>query len=131
FGGSPLIEEEAFKLKPGELSGIVSVEGNFIVLRCQGRTRPVQTDFNAVRPELVKDIQEKKLRILMTKEFDRLRETSQVDNFIAGTSQSGARGASPVTLGPTPQQQRAGMMPPQGQVGMPPQGPGFGMAPNG
>jgi len=59
YGGSPLIEEEAFKLKAGELSGIVAIDGQFIVLRCQGRTRPVQTDFNAVRGELVKDIQEK------------------------------------------------------------------------
>jgi parvulin-like peptidyl-prolyl isomerase len=131
FGGSPLIEEEAFKLKQNELSGIVAVDGQYIILRCLGRTKPVQTNFNDVRPELVKDIQEKKLRMLMTKEFDRLRETSQVDNFVAGTSQSGARGASPITLGPTPQQQRAGMMPPQGQVGMPPQRPGAGMAPNG
>jgi hypothetical protein len=131
FGGSPLIEDEAFKLKQGELSGIVAVDGQYIILRCLGRTKPVQTNFNDVRPELVKDIQEKKLRILMTKEFDRLRETSQVDNFVAGTSQSGARGTSPITLGPTPQQQRAGMLPPPGQAGMPPQGPGVGMAPNG
>jgi hypothetical protein len=130
FGGSPLIEEEAFKLKLGDISGIIAVDGQYIILRCLGRTKPVPTNFNDVRPELVKDIQEKKLRMLMTKEFDRLRETSQVDNFVAGTSQSGARGASPITLGPTPQQQRAGMMPPQGQPGMP-QGYGAGMAPNG
>src|SRR5205814_6896498 len=113
FGGSPLIEEEAFKLKPGELSGIVSVEGNFIVLRCQGRTRPVQTDFNAVRGELAKDIQEKKLRVMMTKEFDRLREVAQIDNFMAGSSQSGGRTAGPVSLTPNPAQSpRAGALPP-------------------
>jgi len=116
YGGSPLIEEEAFKLKPGEISGIVSVEGQFIVLRCLGRTKPVPTNFNEIRGELTKDIQEKKLRILMTKEFDRLRETSQVDNFLVGSSRSGARSASPVTLAPTGQQPRA--------AGALPQGPG-------
>ena len=94
YGGSPLVEEEAFKLKAGELSGIVAVDGQYILMRCQGRTRPVQTDFNAVKSELVKDIQEKKVRSQMTKEFDRLREVAQVDNFLAGTSQSGARMAS-------------------------------------
>jgi parvulin-like peptidyl-prolyl isomerase len=130
FGGSPLIEEEAFKLRPGELSGIVAVDGQYIILRCLGRTKPVPTNFNDVRPELVKDIQEKKLRILMTKEFDRLRDTSQVDNFIAGTSQSGARGASPVTLGPAPQQQRAGMISPAGQGMLPPPRAGA-LPPNG
>ena len=110
FGGSPLIEEEAFKLKAGELSGIVSVEGQFIILRCLGRTKPVQTDFNAVRGELIKDIQEKKLRVLMTKEFDRLREVSQVDNFLSGTSQSGGRTAGPVALTPTNSPPRAGAL---------------------
>jgi parvulin-like peptidyl-prolyl isomerase len=100
YGGSPIVEQEAFKLKPGELSGIVAVEGQFIILRCLGRTKPVQTDFNAVRGELIKDIQEKKLRLLMTKEFDRLREVAQVDNFLAGSSQSGVRSTSPVTLVP-------------------------------
>lgn len=94
-GGSPLIETEAFKLKAGELSGIVSVDGQFIILRCLGRTKPVPTDFNAVRGELVKDIQEKKLRLLMTKEFDHLRDVAQVDNFLAGSSQSGRPANAP------------------------------------
>jgi parvulin-like peptidyl-prolyl isomerase len=114
FGGSPVIEDEAFKLKAGELSGIVAVDGQFIVMRCQGRTRPVQTDFNAVQGELVKDIQEKKLRMLMTKEFDRLRQVSQVDNFLAGSSHSGARSVSPVGLlpsGPGNQQGMTGISP--------------------
>ena len=113
YGGSPMIEDEAFKLRVGELSGIVSVEGQFIILRCVGRTRPVQTDFNAVRSELVKDIQEKKLRMLMTKEFDRLREVAQIDNFMAGTSQGGGRSAGPLSLVPNTQQPpRAGTLPP-------------------
>ena len=119
FGGSPLIEDEAFKLKQNEISGIVAVEGQFIILRCLGRTRPVQTSFNEVRAELTKDIQEKKLRMQMTKEFDRLRETSQVDNFLAGTSQSGARSAGPVALVPNGQQPRnTGILPQPGPGGM-------------
>src|SRR5207248_4785676 len=118
YGGSPMVEEEAFKLRAGELSGIVSVEGQFIILRCVGRTKPVPTDFNTVRGELVKDIQEKKLRVLMTKEFDRLREVAQIDNFMSGTSQSGGRSAGPVALTPNPAQSpRAGASPPPAAVG--------------
>ena len=45
FGGSPLIEDEAFKLKAGDLSGIVSVDGQFIILRCMGGRSPVQNEF--------------------------------------------------------------------------------------
>ena len=48
FGGSPVIEDEAFKLRAGELSGILAVDGQYIILRCLGRTKPVQTNFNDV-----------------------------------------------------------------------------------
>ena len=102
YSGSPVVEDAAFGLKAGEISGIVAVDGQFIMMRCLGRTKPVTTDFNTVRAELVKDIEEKKLRLQMTKEFDRLRQVSQVDNFLAGSSQSGVRSASPVNLGPAP-----------------------------
>ena len=88
-GGSPVIEEAAFKLKPGELSGVVAIDKQFIIMRCLGRTKPEQIAYEDVKELLVRDIQEKKLRVLMTNEFDRLRATAQVDNFLAGTTQSG------------------------------------------
>jgi parvulin-like peptidyl-prolyl isomerase len=87
--GQPLLEKEAFRLKPGELSGIIAMGDKYIILRCQGRTQPIVKDFNAVKDELFRDIQEKKLRLAMAKEFDRLKESSQIDNFLAGTSQAG------------------------------------------
>ena len=101
-GGSPLIEEEAFRLQQGELSGIVALENQFVIMRCLGRTRPVQVDYAAVKHLIHKDIQEKKLRGLMTTEFDRLRESSQVDNFLAGTTQAGrqARPTAGATIAP-------------------------------
>ncbi|MDA1055608.1 MAG: peptidylprolyl isomerase [Planctomycetota bacterium] len=91
FGGQPIVEEEAFSLEAGQLSGILNVGDKFVILRCVGRTKPVVQDFNAVKDELYKDIQEKKLRIAMADEFDRLKETAQIDNFLAGTSQSGRK----------------------------------------
>lgn len=92
YGGSGILEEEAFKLKQGEISGIIAVADQFIILRCQGYTRPVKVDFETVKEEIVKDIEEKKYRLLMTKEFDRLRDKSQVDNFlVAGQSVIGSK----------------------------------------
>ncbi len=82
YGGAGILEEEAFKLKQGEISGIIAVTDQFIILRCQGFTRPVKVDFEAVKEEIVKDIEEKKYRALMTKEFDRLKDKSQIDNFL-------------------------------------------------
>ena len=64
-GGSPAVEDEAFKLKQGELSGIVSVDNQFIILRCLGRTKPVQVDINSIQDELAKEIEEKMKKILL------------------------------------------------------------------
>ena len=89
FGGQPMVEEEAFKLKPGEISGVLAVADKFIILRCLGRTKPVVRSLDTVKDELVKDIREKKTRIAMSREFDRLKAGSQIDNFLAGTTTSG------------------------------------------
>ncbi len=100
--GQPLLEKEAFRLKPGELSGIIAMGDKYIILRCLGRTQPVVKEFHAVKDELYRDILEKKLRLAMAKEFDRLKESSQIDNFLAGTSQggrlAGAKTASPASF---------------------------------
>ncbi|HUE72071.1 MAG TPA: peptidylprolyl isomerase [Pirellulaceae bacterium] len=92
--GGGVIEEEAFKLKPGELSGILAADDQFILLKCIGRTKPVAVDFASVKNNLYKDIHEKKIRVEMNKEFDRLLASAQVDNYLAGTSQPGRRAAA-------------------------------------
>ncbi|HTN76415.1 MAG TPA: peptidylprolyl isomerase, partial [Pirellulaceae bacterium] len=97
-GGQPVIEKAAFALKPGDLSSIVAVEDKFVIMRCIGRTRPVVKDYKDVKDELMTDIEEKKMRIAMAKEFDRLKLAAQVDNFLAGTSQEGARKQTLVPL---------------------------------
>ena len=98
-GGQPIVEEEAFRLQPGgdkSLSGILNVGDKYIILKCLGFTKPKVTEFASVKNELFKDIHEKKLRIAMADEFDRLKEAAQIDNFLAGTSQSGRmQGPSP------------------------------------
>jgi parvulin-like peptidyl-prolyl isomerase len=93
YGGQPAIEEEAFRLQAGELSGIIAVNDKFIILRCLGRTKPEvdAEDFEAVRDILYKDIHEKKLRMAMAREFDRLKEVAQIDDFLAGTSHTPQR----------------------------------------
>lgn len=90
-GGQPMIENEAFKLKPGEISSIVAIEDKFIIMRCLGRTRPVVKDYKDVQNELYADLHEKMLRLAMAKEFDRLKENAQIDNYLTGTVQSGAK----------------------------------------
>ncbi len=80
-GGQPALEKEAFSLKPGELSGIVATGEKYVILRCQGMTEPVVSDFSAVREELQLMLQEKKSRQAMAKMFDQLKDSAKIDNF--------------------------------------------------
>lgn len=89
YGGQPALEEEAFRLSEGELSGIVAMGKQYVVLKCLGKTKPLISDMEDVRDELFKDIHEKKIRMAMNDEFDRLREDAQIDNFLANTTQVG------------------------------------------
>jgi parvulin-like peptidyl-prolyl isomerase len=88
YSGQAQLEEAAFKLQPGELSGIIQVRDKFLILRCEGRTEPVKVDEAEVREILTRDIYEKKLRIAMSEKFESIRTESRIDNYLAGTSQA-------------------------------------------
>lgn len=95
YGGQPSIEREAFALKAGELSGIVAAGDNYIILRCQGYTEPVVDNLADVKSELVRDLKEKKLSQAMAAEFDRLKETAEIDNFFDAAKQAPQIAAQP------------------------------------
>ncbi len=90
-GGQPALEKEAFRLKPGEVSGIVQIMEKFVILYLEAFTEPVQVSAAEVRELIYEDIHEKKQRMAMTREFDRLKEQAKIDNFLAGTSHSPAK----------------------------------------
>ena len=87
-GGQPLLEKEAFALKPGELSGVISVDDKFVILRCEGFTKPTEVEFAKVRDDIYQDLLQKKMHSAMSDCFERLQESATIDNFLAGTSQS-------------------------------------------
>jgi hypothetical protein len=89
FSGNPVLEEQAFGLKPGELSGIVALGEQFVVMRMQGFTEPVVQDYASVKDELAKELREKKLRTAMQDKLDVLMKDAQIDNFLEKTSQTG------------------------------------------
>lgn len=90
FGGQQILEDQAFGLKPGEISGLIPIGKNWVILWCKGHTTPVVQNFDDVRDELYKDILEKKMRIAMAEEFERITTTAQIDNFLEGSSQPGS-----------------------------------------
>lgn len=104
YSGQPEIEKEAFRLKPGELSGIVVLGDKYIIMRCLQRTEPASPpSFADVKEELFKDIHEKKLRIAMSERFEEIREAARIENVLAGTSQAGKKpgqAGSPTSVRP-------------------------------
>ena len=52
YSGQPALEREAFALKTGELSGIIQIADRFMILLCEGYTKPVEVTFDEVREEL-------------------------------------------------------------------------------
>lgn len=80
--GQPLLEQEAFSLRPGELSGIVQVGDKFVILFCEGHTKPMQVAFEEVRDLLWDEILEKKTRAAMTEYFARLKDEARIGNFL-------------------------------------------------
>jgi parvulin-like peptidyl-prolyl isomerase len=89
-GGRPHIEEEVFRLKPGELSGIVAIGDKYLIMHCLGLTDPVVAELAAVHEELYKNLHENKLRIAMNREFDRLKTRAEVVNFLQPGSSTAA-----------------------------------------
>jgi hypothetical protein len=60
----------------------------FVILKCEGRTAPIEVNPQEVHDILYQDIFEKKLRMAMGEKFDEIRSKSRIDNFLAGTSQA-------------------------------------------
>jgi parvulin-like peptidyl-prolyl isomerase len=81
-GGQPVLEEEAFSLATGELSGIVAVGGKYIIMRCLGRTVPVVDELEDVRGELDSYLLERKLHAAMTTKFDAIRDSANIINYM-------------------------------------------------
>jgi parvulin-like peptidyl-prolyl isomerase len=123
YGGQPQLEDVAFELKPGDLSGIIQLGDKFVILKCEGFTDPVVVKPEDVQDVLYQDIFEKKLRAAMNDKFEDLRSKARIDNFLAGTSQApdrvkdetagGTAGAQPrvdaavrPTSGPVPAERR-------------------------
>ncbi|MCE5269482.1 MAG: peptidyl-prolyl cis-trans isomerase [Planctomycetaceae bacterium] len=88
YGGQPQIEDEAFALKPGDLSGIIQVGDKFVILRCEGYTEPVVEEFAKVRDDIYRDLHEKKLQQAMGDKFNSIQEAAVVDNYLTGSTHS-------------------------------------------
>jgi parvulin-like peptidyl-prolyl isomerase len=93
-GGQPLLEKEAFALKTGELSGVIQVEDRYVILFCEGRTKPIDVTPAEVRNQMAEDVREKKQRLAMAEYFEHLQESAAIDNYVTSSSHSPSRSAA-------------------------------------
>ncbi len=89
YGGRTALEDVAFALQTGEVSGVVAWGEQFAILFKQGETQPIVQDFQVVREEIHKEILEKKLRLAMNSRLQDIQGAAQIDNFLEGTAQAG------------------------------------------
>ena len=91
--GQPTLEKAAFDLVVGEISSVIAVGEQFVIMYKQGLTTPVVQSDAEVRAELTREITEKKLRVEMQNELDRMLAAAQINNFLEDLSKSSASAA--------------------------------------
>jgi foldase protein PrsA len=110
FTGSPEVEAAAFKLKEGEISGVIEIGANrFVILKGEGRTVPTVTDIGEVREALYEELLETKTQTAVAEVFQELKKQARVDNYLTSTTSGPDRALTPgapiqPTSKPAPQQ---------------------------
>lgn len=95
YAGNENLEKAAFKLKEGEISGIVDLTTPdrklYVILQCQGRTEPIVTDIAQVKDNLTQQLEEERVQASVAKVFEKLKKDARVDNLLTGTSTGGVQ----------------------------------------
>ena len=116
FNGNDTFEREAFKLKTGDISGVIEVRpSTFVILKCEGRTDPVVTniDDEGIRDTLYTDLKESKIQAAVAEKFNQIKKQTIVDNYLTQTSNRPERTAN-ARSGDQGIQPAAGTRPPKG-----------------
>jgi len=91
YSGNDKLEEEAFKLRTGEISGIIQIGSRYVILKSLGRTRAVVKNIEQVRKELYASLMEEKVQKSVAKVFSKIKEGATIHNFLTNTTQNGLR----------------------------------------
>lgn len=91
YAGNPELEKAAFKLKEGEISGIIQLDPQrYVILKSEGRTEQIVTNIADVEEDLRKQLQEEKVQEMVASVFEKLKAEARVDNHITNTTSAGS-----------------------------------------
>lgn len=88
--GEPAFDAAAFALEPGQISQVVQVADQFIVIKCEGRLPAAEVPLETARGDLAAELRERKSRQASTDVFRRLQEATRVENVLNDQARSQA-----------------------------------------
>ncbi len=88
--GDEGFERAVFSLRPGDISTVVQVADQFIIVKCEDRLPPADTTLEDVRPRLLEELRERKSRSASGEIFRGLQDASTVENVMNDTAKSAA-----------------------------------------
>jgi parvulin-like peptidyl-prolyl isomerase len=80
--GEPQFDAAAFGLAAGEISAVVPVADQFIIIKCEGHLPAADVRLAEVRPRLVEELREARSRQASTEFFRRLQDAARVENVM-------------------------------------------------
>lgn len=88
--GDPAFDQAAFRLREGEISPVVQVADQFIVLKCEGRLPADTVKLDDVRLRLAEEIRERKSRQASSDVFKKLQDAAAVENVLNDPAKAAA-----------------------------------------
>jgi hypothetical protein len=77
--GDPKLEQVAFAMQPGEISEVIAVQGQYVILKCEAHLPSRPVPMNSVEKTLTEAVRDKKLRIVAEQVFKELQKASVVE----------------------------------------------------
>ncbi|MCA9061492.1 MAG: peptidylprolyl isomerase [Planctomycetaceae bacterium] len=83
-GAHEEIRRAAFSMQtPGQLSGIIQITPTqYVILKYEGRTEPVEHDPNDVKGELYAELKDQEVQRLVGETFEQLQMAARIDNYL-------------------------------------------------
>lgn len=92
YVGNDELEKVAFKLKAGEISGIIQLAATrYAILLCEGQTESVVNSIDEVREIIIGNLVEEKAGDAVNQVFAKLKEETLVDNYLTNSRTGGVK----------------------------------------
>ncbi|MEI6255677.1 MAG: peptidylprolyl isomerase [Planctomycetota bacterium] len=80
--GDTNFERAVFALQPGDISPVVRVADQFIIVKCEDRLPAAEVKLDDVKPRLVEDLRERKSRSASGEVFRTLQDAAKIENVL-------------------------------------------------